>query len=74
MDNIHCTEIQGGVCQKCQNEVNSTFCLNKDFGCIEIYDDNCWKCDDNLDFYNCTKCFEGYEFIRNHKCLKIENE
>ena len=74
VDNVHCTEIQDGVCQKCQNEFNSTFCLNKDFGCIEIYYDNCWKCDDNLDFYNCTKCFDGYEFIRNHKCLKIENE
>ena len=73
-EDIHCIEEKDGICQKCHNSFSYHFCLNKDFGCEQIFYDNCWKCDDFLDFNKCTKCYEGYELNKFDKCVPIDDE
>ena len=72
IDYSHCFEKKEGVCQKCQNEINSNFCLNNNFGCVNVFSEGCLECNNFLDFYNCTKCLEGYELNWNNICIKIE--
>ena len=70
VDDMHCIEKKENICQKCQNKENETYCLNHIFGCIEIFFDNCLKCDDILNFDNCNQCVEGYELDENNFCVK----
>ena len=74
VDDIHCIEKKDGVCKKCQNDEKGTYCLNKFFGCEEIYDDKCLECNNIFDLFMCTKCIEGYELNNNNKCIRIGKE
>ena len=71
-ETFHCIEEKDGICQKCHNSYAYHFCLNNDFGCIQIYYDNCLECNDDLDFNSCTKCYEGYELNKFNICIPIE--
>ena len=66
IDYDHCVEKNiDGTCKKCQD----SYCLNKDFGCVDIsYKKNCLECDNLSDFLYCTKCNEGYT-LSNGNCL-----
>ena len=46
---------------KRKNEYGYSYCANKIFGCVEVNDERCIRCDDLLDFYSCTECEEGYD-------------
>ena len=74
IDEVHCIDKKDGICQKCQNDENGIFCLNKYFGCEEIYDKGCLECNNIFDLFSCTKCLENYEFDQNNKCVEIEVE
>ena len=71
VDYEHCEEKNDqGNCVRCLNEnQKGYYCLNKDFGCIDIYYMGCLECNDNLDFANCTKCFDGYTLNNYGTCL-----
>ena len=71
---FHCIEEKDGICQKCHNSFSYHFCLNNDFGCVQIFYDNCWQCNDDLDFNKCTKCYEGYELNKFDQCIPIEED
>ena len=74
IDNNHCSEEKNGVCQKCQVDEVYYYCLNKDLGCIEMFDgEGCLECNNIFDLNVCTKCVDGYELNHNGKCIKIEN-
>ena len=47
------------------------FVANKNFGCVEIYNDICLRCDDIYDFDKCTKCVDGY-YSEDGECLKCK--
>ena len=71
-DTIHCIEKdEVGNCLKCQNDNNGRYCLKKDFGCIQSYDDYCLECNDFIYFNDCTKCVEGYKMNDFGKCVEI---
>ena len=70
VDEIHCIEEKNNICQKCQNDEEGTFCLNPIFGCVEIFFDNCLRCNDINDFDNCDQCFDGYELDENNFCVE----
>ena len=73
IDKINCVEEENGNCKKCKNEGFDIFCLNKYFGCVEVYyKDNCLECNNIYDLYNCTKCFDGYKLNDENKCIKDE--
>ena len=73
MDINNCEEKdEDGNCKKCKINENGYFCLNKDFGCIETYFDDCLECGDILDFDKCTKCIDGYEIGEYDLCYEIE--
>ena len=73
IDDLHCIEKNtDGDCLKCQNDEEATFCLNPMFECVEIFFENCLRCDDYLDFDNCNQCFDGYELDENNFCVEIE--
>ena len=72
-DDSLCEEIKDEICQKCKND-DGNYCLNKEFGCVETYNDNCLECNDILDFDYCTKCFEGYEINRFGECVEINKD
>lgn len=75
VDNEHCYDkSEDGNCFKCQNDNNGMFCLNKDFGCIEIFYKNCLECNDYLDFDSCTKCADGYVLNEYGICQKEEEK
>ena len=75
VDNEHCLDKNDdGICKKCQNDDNGTFCVNKDFGCEIIFSDyNCLECNDIFNFNRCTKCFDGFELNENYECIEIKN-
>ena len=74
VDGKHCEEKKDSICQKCKNDGLHNYCLNKDFGCIELYDgEGCLECNNIFDLGECTKCMEGYELNYNGKCIEIEN-
>ena len=72
VDEEHCVEKdEDNNCIKCKNDEEGVFCLNKDFGCVEIYyNNNCLECNNVLAFNNCTKCFDGYDLDDNKDCYK----
>ena len=70
----HCTKEVDGVCQKCENNMKNTYCLNSEFGCVETIYLDCLECDDYLNFNKCTKCMEGYELNEKFECIDIEIE
>ena len=74
VDEEHCVEKdEDNNCIKCQNDEEGVFCLNKDFGCVEIYyNNNCLECNNVLAFNNCTKCFDGYDLDDNKDCYKSD--
>ena len=70
-DESHCTgKDENGMCLQCQNNEEGTFCVNPDFGCVEIFFENCLKCNDYLDFDFCYQCFDGYELDENNFCIE----
>ena len=71
VDYEHCEEKnEVGNCIKCfSGYPKGYFCLNKDFGCVDVRYKECWECNDNLDFTNCTKCFDGYRMNDYGICL-----
>ena len=70
-DDVHCVEMnEDGVCQKCRNDLNATYCLNEYFGCEPMIFENCLECNDLLDLYKCTKCIEGYELNQHNICFE----
>ena len=73
IDNSLCEEEKDGVCQKCIVDNMYDYCLNKDFGCIEMFNgEGCLECNDNSDLDVCTKCMDGYELDYNGKCIEID--
>ena len=74
VDEMHCIDKKDGKCQRCQNDENGMFCLNKYFGCEEIYDRGCWECNNLFDLFSCTKCLEGYELNQNGKCIDVKED
>ena len=62
------------TCKMCLNNEDESHCLNKIFGCIEIYDKYCLECNDILNLNKCTKCAEGYEISEYGLCTEIEEE
>ena len=75
VDVEHCSEKdKEGKCIKCKIDENGYYCLNKDFGCIETYFDDCLECGNNLDFDKCTKCIDGYEIGEYDLCYEIEDD
>ena len=73
IDEEHCSEKNAeGICQKCLINENGKYCLNKDFGCIETYFEDCLECGDILDFDKCTKCKDGYKIGEYNLCYEIE--
>ena len=72
IDDTLCDEEKDGICQKCKEDDLYYYCLNKDFGCIEIFNgEGCLECNDNSDLEVCTKCMEGYELDHHGKCIEI---
>ncbi len=71
-----------GECKKCiEGESPFSFCINKNFGCVENYfNENCFRCDDDMNFDNCTECKEGYELTLSeiyegeYVCTPIEDK
>ena len=70
----NCIEKKDGICQRCQNNEFGLFCLNKYFGCEEIYDKGCMECNNIFDLFECTKCLDGYELDNNNKCIEIDED
>ena len=73
-DDIHCEKRENGICKKCQKENLRgyySYCLNKDFGCIDSFLQNCIRCDDNLNLDVCTECEEGFKVDKEGKCIVI---
>ena len=68
----HCIKEIDGICQKCENNMKNTYCLNSNFGCVETIFLDCLECDDYLDFNKCTKCKEEYVLNENYECIDIE--
>ena len=73
-DDAHCEERnEDGSCKRCQSNEEGLYCLNKYFGCVDIYiNNNCLQCDDIFDFISCNKCLDGYTLDEDGNC--IENE
>lgn len=75
VDNSHCIEKnEDGNCLKCitYDEDYFYYCLNSEFGCVEVYSDGCEICNNLLDFDNCTKCMEGFELNEKNECEEIK--
>ena len=74
VDSEHCEEIsEDGKCSKCYNDGMDMYCLNDDFGCINIFYENCLECNILMDFDSCTKCADGYSLDKYNLCIKDEN-
>ena len=72
IDAEKCEEEKDGVCQKCKEDQMYYYCLNKDFGCIEMFNgEGCLECNDNTDLGVCTKCMEGYELDHKGRCIQL---
>ena len=77
VNKIDCKEKKDGKCVKCKNvdEEGNFHCLNPLYGCVETYNSNCTKCDDNLNLLtHCSECQEGYELDENSNCILIKKE
>ena len=75
-DDIHCEIFnEEGECVKCLEDNHHdyiSYCLNKEFGCVESRYYNCIRCDNINDLNYCTQCREGYEPNRFGECISIE--
>ena len=74
-DRIHCEKFEKENCKKCQKENldgYNSYCLNKEFGCINTFHDNCLKCDDILNLDECTECEAGFELDKEGNCVQID--
>ena len=72
-DKVHCEKFEKGSCQKCQKENlkgYDSYCLNKEFGCIDSFHKNCLRCDDILNLNECTQCESGYELDKEGNCIQ----
>lgn len=76
VDIVDCENFIDGKCDKCLNldEEGNSHCLNKLYGCVETYNANCTRCDDDLEILtHCTECQEGYKLDDTFSCILIEN-
>ena len=64
-----CIEKKDDICIKCRNKIESLFCLNSIFGCVDTTVKNCTICEDMKDFNKCTKCEDGFELNEEGICL-----
>ena len=75
-DDIHCEEKDDkGICKKCKKDNPNgyySYCLNKDFGCIDSFHKNCIRCDDILNLDVCNECEEGFKIDKDGRCIKIK--
>ena len=74
-DKIHCKKFEKGICIKCQKENPDgyySYCLNKEFGCIDSFHKNCLRCDNILNLDECTQCDIGYELDKEGNCVKYQ--
>ena len=74
-DKIHCEKFEKGICIKCQKENPDgyySYCLNKEFGCIDSFHKNCLRCDNILNLDECTQCDIGYELDKEGNCVKYQ--
>ena len=74
VDIDYCEEEKDGKCTKCkdiQSLNDYQFCANEIFGCLEIAENNCLRCDNLENLYECTECKEGYEKTSSG-CIKAE--
>ena len=72
-DDYHCIKNDYGECIRCQEENPRgypTYCLNKEFGCIDSFLHNCIRCDNIFDMDVCTECEEGYKINEYGECIK----
>ena len=62
----YCEEKENKECLKCKDDVYNeygwhlSFCINKQLGCVENYNENCLRCDDIHDMDQCSECSEGW--------------
>ncbi len=72
VDKVNCLEKnEQGECSKCKGGIMGLYgyCLNKDFGCVEMYyNPHCLRCDNNFEMEKCTECYEGYELSGSGEC------
>ena len=74
VNNFDCKEFENDTCSQCQDEniYGMNLCLNKEFGCVNTFTENCKRCDNTENFYDCTECYEGYELDEYfNTCVKI---
>ena len=64
-----CEKIEDGKCVECKEKSQ---CVNKNYGCVDSFGDNCLKCDNDLDLDTCDECREGYEFDKFGNCVESE--
>ena len=72
-DKLHCEIFNKGSCKKCKKENKegyNSYCLNREFGCIDSFQKNCLRCDDILNLNECTECEPGYELDKDGNCVK----
>ena len=70
-DESHCVEQnENGTCKRCLHDDYNSFCINHNFGYIDLFFDYCLECNDSSDLEKCTKCFEGYKITKN-ECEEI---
>ena len=73
-DKTHCEIFEKENCKKCKKENLDgyySYCLNKEFGCIDTFQKNCLRCDDILNIDTCTECENGYELDKDGNCIKV---
>ena len=72
-DKIHCEKFEKGNCIKCQKDNlkgYNSYCLNKEFGCIDSFLYNCLRCDNILHLDECTQCERGYILDEEGNCIQ----
>ena len=65
---------EDGNCTKCVDEnpgYYPYFCLNKIFGCVNTFVENCLLCEDEFNLDKCSKCKDGYQIDENGDCQSI---
>ena len=74
IDVSRCLEKDEGKCLKCTDETNEygySYCANNIFGCVEMFYDDCLRCDDLYNLNKCTECKEGFVLTFYGDCRKI---
>lgn len=69
---------ENGKCLYCKKSYDKygmeiSFCLNKNFGCVEYYSDGCYKCNDDSDLNKCTECYDGFFLADDSFCYKCQD-